>query len=187
MGSQKSAEENLIGLKLSKYYESEYSRYTIQTVNLRYDWRDFFEWEIFGQHFAWVIYAKGIMQIFNQKFFKKYPSLNFSPGLGGHAGCLGLAVNMGEYRNWKWAEVAVFHIRFRYPLILKSFFLQYFGLYSQSETTSVTTKTRTKIQRGVLLKKFLIKNDHWCPYVQMAVTIKEFFCSRFQFSGTRQS
>ena len=45
-------------------------------------------------------------------------------------------------------------------LIFKFIFRPYFGLYSQAETTSVTTKTRTKILRGVLFEKILIKNLH---------------------------
>ena len=41
------------------------------------------------------------------------------------------------------------------PLIFKLDFLPFFGLYSQAETTSVTTKTRTKILGGgVFLKNF---------------------------------
>ena len=45
------------------------------------------------------------------------------------------------------------------PLIFKFYFLQYFGLYSQAETTSVTTKTSTKILRegGVHLENVCSK------------------------------
>ena len=43
------------------------------------------------------------------------------------------------------------------PLIFKLDFLPYFGLYSQAETTSVTTKTRTKILGGIF-EKFLLSN-----------------------------
>ena len=43
------------------------------------------------------------------------------------------------------------------PLIFKLDFLPYFGLYSQAETTSVTTKTRTKILGGLLLNKISAK------------------------------
>ena len=35
------------------------------------------------------------------------------------------------------------------PLIFKLDFLPFFGLYSQAETTNVTTKTRAKILGGV--------------------------------------
>ena len=41
---------------------------------------------------------KGIMQILDQKFFKKYPPQDLSAGLCGHAGCLGLAV---EPKIWE--------------------------------------------------------------------------------------
>ena len=44
---------------------------------------------------------KGIMQISEHKFFKKYPSLNFSACLSSHTGCLGLAV---ERKIWEKIE-----------------------------------------------------------------------------------
>ena len=43
----------------------------------------------------------GIMQILDQKFFKKYPPQDLSAGLCGHAGCLGLAV---EPKIWEKIE-----------------------------------------------------------------------------------
>ena len=46
------------------------------------------------------------------------------------------------------------------PLIFKLDFLPFFGLYSQAETTSVTTKTRTKILGGVVFEKIFLQNLH---------------------------
>ena len=39
------------------------------------------------------------MQIYDQKFFKKYPLKNFNPGLCGHAGGLGLAVKPEKWKK----------------------------------------------------------------------------------------
>ena len=47
------------------------------------------------------------------------------------------------------------------PLIFKVDFLPFSGLYSQAETTSVTTKSRTKILgEGLIFEKFLLRNLH---------------------------
>ena len=63
-----------------------------------------------------------MMQIYDQKFFKKYPLKIFNPGLCGHAGGLGLAVepekwkkiefeNERGYRNRIWKRASLAHFR----------------------------------------------------------------------------
>ena len=47
------------------------------------------------------VFSKGVMQILDQKFFKKYPPQDLSASLCGHAGCLGLAV---EPKLWEKIE-----------------------------------------------------------------------------------
>ena len=109
---------------------------------------------------------KGILLISEPKFFKKNLPWDFSPGLCGHVGGLGLAVKMEE--NWGLecegvaksdekkskfgpgtpvlSEIRTFpHPISLPPLILKLNFFPFFGLYSQTETTNVTIRTRTKI------------------------------------------
>ena len=47
------------------------------------------------------------------------------------------------------------------PLIFKLDFLPFSGLYSQAETTSVTTKTRIKILGGVAFEKKFDQHLHY--------------------------
>ena len=88
---------------------------------------------------------------------------NYSAGIFGHAGCLGLAVNLknGKESNSKMPGVKnegkntflkqnrVFPLSIKIPnCIVKFDFLPISGLYSKAKETSLTRKTRTESLGG---------------------------------------
>ena len=82
-----------------------------------------------GRQWGLLNKNKGIMQILDQKFFKKYPPQDLRVGLCGHAGCLGVAKSVKEKSEP--SSVQAFHNRIHSiphpislpPLIFKFDFL----------------------------------------------------------------